>query len=282
LNADGIAAHRRAGYSLATIPRARGVADGIRVVTSAVGAPAGPVGSRPPDAGAAAAVPRRRGQLALQLQELLTAVVRLRGRTTDVPADAEAFRGLVRRLIANANQEARQLGYGEEDVGYAVYAVVAFLDETILALGHASFAAWQGRPLQEEVFGASVGGDVFYQYMERQFARDDSDDTADVLEVFLLCLLLGFRGRYMGSEEGVHPWIARARERITRIRGAPPPFAPNWAPTGGEPTSRPGDPWQRRLLFALGGTLGVVLLLWVIFWFVLGGESGRIAAGAVT
>jgi type VI secretion system protein ImpK len=281
LTADGIAAHRRAGYSSATIARVRGVAAGIAVVTSAVGAPAGAAGGPPADAGASAAPPRKRGQLALLLQELLTTVVRLRGRTTDVPADAEAFRGLVRRLIASANQEARQLGYGEEDVGYAVYAVVAFLDETILALGHASFAAWQGRPLQEEVFGASVGGDVFYQYMERQFARDDSDDTADVLEVFLLCLLLGFRGRYMGSEEGVHQWIARARERVARIRGAPPPFAPNWAPTGGE-TARPGDPWQRRLLLALGGTLGVVFLLWVIFWFILGGESGRIAAGAVT
>jgi type VI secretion system protein ImpK len=248
-------------------------------VTTAATAPAAGAGKEP---AASPAAPRRRGQLALLLQELLTAVVRLRGRLTDVPADAEAFRSLVRRQIANANQEARQLGYGEEDVGYAIYAAVAFLDETILALGHAAFTGWHGKPLQEEVFGAAVGGDVFFQYMERQFARDDSDDTADVLEVFLLCLLLGFRGRYVGSEEGVHTWISRARERITRIRGTPPPLAPHWAPPGGESAPRHGDPWQRRLFLALGATLGVALLLWIAFWLILGGESGRIAASVAS
>ena len=221
----------------------------------------------------------RRGQLALLLQELLTATVRLRARRDDAPTDVEAFRAQVRKLIATANRDARQLGYSDQDVGYALYSAVAFLDETILSLGHPAFRSWQGRPLQEEVFGVHVGGDVFFQYLETLLASDDSDDLADVLEVFELCLLLGFRGRYGGvQDEGLHMWITRTHDRLTRIRGALPPFAPNWAPAEGERARRARDPWQRRLLLAFGITLGIAIALWVTFGVILGSASRTIVA----
>lgn len=236
------------------------------------------IASIPPD-DLTAAAPARQGQLAILVQELLTAIVRLRIAPAEAPTDAEAFRAQVRRLISSANQEARRMGYGEHDVGYALYAVVAFLDETVLTAGHPVFRAWQGKPLQEEVFGVNVGGDVFFQYLESLMAREDSMTLADVLEVFQLCLLLGFRGRYGGANsELLQTWITRVRDRITRIRGVPPPLSPNWAPLGGDPTPRQQDPVQRRLLVVLAVLLGLSLVLFIILRLLLNAESGEIGA----
>lgn len=227
----------------------------------------------------AASSGRRPGQLALLLQELLTATVRLRDNPGDVPPDVDAFRAQVRRLISVANQEGRRLGYDETDLGYALYAVVTFLDETVLTQGHVAFRSWQGRPLQEEVFGVNVGGDVFFEYLDALLTRQDSESLADVLEVFQLCLLLGFRGRYGGSQgETIHTWTSRVRDRITRIRGAPPPFAPNWAPVGTETLSRARDPLQRNLLLALSILMSVALVLFIVFRLWLAAESRDIGA----
>lgn len=224
-----------------------------------------------------AAASTRQGQLAILLQELLTATVRLRTTPGEAPTDADAFRAQVRRLISGANQEGRRIGYSEQDVGYALYAVVAFLDETVLAMGHPVFRSWQGKPLQEEIFGVNVGGDVFFQYLEALMARDDSAVLSDVLEVFQLCLLLGFRGRYGGTQSDVlYTWITRLRDRITRIRGTPPPLSPNWAPAGSGASIPKHDPVQRRLLILVAALLGLSLLLFVLLRFLLDGESGDI------
>jgi type VI secretion system protein ImpK len=223
-----------------------------------------------------ATAPSRQGQLAILLQELLTATVRLRIAPGEAPNDAEAFRAQVLRLISSANQEARRIGYGEQDVGYALYAVVAFLDETVLTMGHPAFRSWQGKPLQEEIFGVNVGGDIFFQYLEALMAREDSPVLSDVLEVFQLCMLLGFRGRYGGANsEILQTWMARVRDRITRIRGTPPPLSPNWAPTGGAVRPK-GDPMQRRLLLVFAALLGLSLFLFVLLRLLLSAESSDI------
>ncbi len=221
----------------------------------------------------------RRGQLAILVQELLTTTARLHAHPDQVPADVDAFRAQVRRNIEAASQEARRLGYDDADALYALYAVVAFLDETVMALGHPVFRPWQGKPLQEEVFGINIGGDAFFQYLEALLQREDSEDLADTLEVFQLCLLLGFRGRYGGAQaETLHVWISRIRDRLTRIRGLPPPLAPHWAPQQAEFRPAAGDPLQRRLLYALLTLSGVAVLLFLVFWWRLGAESSALQA----
>ena len=60
-----------------------------------------------------------------------------------------------------AEQEARSRGYTAEDMRLASFAVVAFLDESVLNLRNPVFADWPRQPLQEELFGHHVaGGDV--------------------------------------------------------------------------------------------------------------------------
>ena len=218
----------------------------------------------------------RAGHLALIVQELLTAIVRLRANRQG-PTDAESFRGHLKQLIARSDQDARQAGYSQGDVRYALYAVVAFVDESILNSAQPMFRDWPRRPLQDELFGGHVGGEAFFQYLQQLMTRDPTADLADVLEVYLLCLLLGFQGRYSATNrDELGLWTSRVREQVTRIRGGTPPLAPDWAIPSGEVIARTRDPWLRRLMFAGAATLGMALVLFVIYMIVL--KSGGAVA----
>jgi type VI secretion system protein ImpK len=211
----------------------------------------------------------RSGQLALIVQELLTAIVRLRANRQG-PTDAESFRTHLKQLIARADQEARQVGYSQGDVRYALYAVVAFIDESILNSAQPMFRDWPRRPLQDELFGGHVGGEAFFQYLQQLMTRDPSPDLADVLEVYLLCLLLGFQGRYSAANrDELGLWTSRLREQLTRMRGGTAPLAPDWAIPTGEVIARTRDPWLRRLLLAGAATLAFALVLYIVYLIVL-------------
>src|SRR5690606_17285143 len=96
--------------------------------------------------------PARRGELALALQEAFTVAVRLRT-NRQVAANAQSFRAHVKQLLDGAHRHAAHAGYNPELIRLAIYAYIAFLDESVLNSGQAMFAEWPRQPLQEEVFG---------------------------------------------------------------------------------------------------------------------------------
>jgi type VI secretion system protein ImpK len=213
--------------------------------------------------------PARRGQLAILVQEILTAATRFRtGR--QVAKDAEAFRRDVKLMVLAVDEDGRRAGYGSADVKYALYAVIAYVDETVLNSGQAAFESWTMRPLQDEIFGRQVAGEAFFQYLSQLMSREDSEDVADVLEVYLLCLLLGFRGRYASAgQDALDATVVRTRDRIGRIRGPSPDLAPEWAPpTGGVPT-RTRDVWLQRLGITAIVLTGLWIALFLLFTVVL-------------
>lgn len=223
----------------------------------------------------------RPGQLALALQEALTAIVRLRGERSDV-TDPETFRQHFKQVLSVAHDEARGAGYSSEDVKLAVYAVVVMLDETALQSRQAAFGEWARQPLQEELFGGHVGGDVFFERIRELLGRADAERSVDVLEVYLLCLLLGFRGRYMGGGEAERQhWIDSARQRIAQARGSRSALCPMWAPPTQERIRPPSDPWVLRLALVAAASVIVVLVLFLGFKVSLHGALGAVRALAV-
>src|SRR6476620_3765806 len=162
--------------------------------------------------------PSRRGRLALVLQEALTTVARLRA-DKQVATDAESFRSRIKQVLATAEQEGRALGYQAEDARFALFAVIAFLDETVLNSGQPMFATWSSRTLQEEVFGVHMAGELFFQYLQQLLQRQDSADLADMLEVYQLCMLMGFKGRYSATRGSDLQVLERQiAEKMDRIR----------------------------------------------------------------
>jgi type VI secretion system protein ImpK len=220
------------------------------------------------------ATPGRRGRLALSLQDALTATVRLRT-NQQVAADAASFRAQLKRLLGQADQDARGAGYSSESVKLAVYATIAFIDETVLNSAQPMFADWPRRPLQEEVFGEHMAGEVFFENVRALLARSDSEELADVLEVYLLCLLLGFQGRYGGGGGGELASVkTMLADRITRIRGVEGDLSPAWALPADEEVPRARDPWVRRLGFSALATAAVAFLLWLVYFLSLRSGTG--------
>jgi len=210
------------------------------------------------------AAPTRRGQLALSLQEPFTTIARLRA-NRQVAADADSFRTRIKQVLAAAEQEARQAGYAADDVRLALFAVIAFLDETVLNSRQPMFADWPRRPLQEEVFGVHMAGELFFQYLQQLLGKQDSEDLADLLEVYELCLLLGFKGRYSASRGAELQVLSQQiSEKIERVHGGVGELSPQWRPSPTE-IDRPTDRWVPRLVAAAISAAVLALVLYAGF-----------------
>src|SRR5208337_1472040 len=224
-----------------------------------------------------------RENLALIYQEVLTAITRFRSNRQNA-TDAGVFRNQMKAAIRAGESAAMANRYPVEDTRLATFAVVAFLDESILNSNNPVFADWPRMPLQEELFGGHTAGEIFFQCIDRLLARADSPHLADVLEVFALCLLLGYRGRYsLSGQEGVRTVLEAMADKIQRIRGGVRPLSPNWSPPQDAVRLRAYDPWVRRLAFGAVGFLLLALLLFVGFKFTLmSGASGLHSAASIT
>jgi type VI secretion system protein ImpK len=211
-----------------------------------------------------------RGYLALTLQETLTAIVRLRA-DRQVAADSASFRAHIRQALGLAEQEALRAAYSSDDVRLALYAVIAFLDESVLNSRQPMFADWPRKPLQDELFGGGhVGGELFFRQLEGLLARQDSEQLADVLEVYQLCLLLGFHGRYSAQESGaLQVLMQKVAEKMHRIRGPFGELSPRWAPPAGEIAVSSRDPWARPLAIAAIAANVVALGLFAVYYLSL-------------
>jgi type VI secretion system protein ImpK len=210
-----------------------------------------------------------RTNLALIYQEILTAITRFRSHRQAV-SDAASFRSQIKSAIAAAEAEATRRGYAADDVRLATFAVVAFLDESILNSNNALFADWPRMPLQEELFGVHQAGEMFFNCIDRLMAKSDSPLSADVLEIYDLCLWLGYRGRYsMSGQDAARSVASTVWEKLQHLRGGPRPLAPNWAPPKDIVQQKSSDPWVQALLLGTVGALLFAILFFVGFKYVL-------------
>ncbi len=224
---------------------------------------------------AAAVAKPRFENLALMFQEVLTVIERLRANRQPV-SDAETFRAQIRNALKAAEQEGLRRGYNLEDLRVGTFAVVAFLDESILNMQNPVFADWPRKPLQEELFGVHVAGEIFFRNVDRLLGRNDSEPLADILELHQLCLLLGFRGRFSASGIGeVRSIIAQIEEKIRRIRGAVGPLSPPWQHDAA-PAVRTRDTLFRTLTWSATVLGCIAILLFIAYLLALHSGVGSL------
>lgn len=213
---------------------------------------------------------RRTENLAYLFQEILTVITRLRGNRQPV-TDAQKFRADMKAALKRAEKDGLSRGYRPDDVRLATFAIVAFLDESILNSSNPAFSDWSRMPLQEEMYGHQLAGETFFQNLESLTARGDSQDLGDLLEVYLLCLLLGYKGRYgLSSPEALRPITDSVAAKLRHIRGPLVGFSPAWAVPAGAVAASSTDPWLRRLVWTAGICLLLALILFFSFKLILG------------
>jgi type VI secretion system protein ImpK len=164
--------------------------------------------------------------LAMLYQGALTAAVRIQSQRQQI-GNAAAFRRRMKDVLAEIEREALKRGYTAAHSREGNFAFAAFLDEVILNSQDACREDWAKKPLQEELFGISTAGEQFFTHIESLFSQPDTPELIDVMEVFLLCLLLGYQGKHIS---GGHAELAlvtdRVRHRIDRFRGVPAELSP--------------------------------------------------------
>ena len=177
--------------------------------------------------------------------------------------DAESFRTRLRDFFAQFDRNAKRLNLASEDVYQAKYAYCALMDETIMATQTALAPAWQRNPLQLEMFGEQLAGEALFDKLEQ--LRAQGATKVQVLEVFHMCLLMGFQGKYIieGSEK-LGYLTARLGDEIATHKGVRAAFAPQaYALDRVAHTLRAEVPlWVMGSVLALASLLAFLGLRW--------------------
>ena len=174
-----------------------------------------------------------------------------------VPEDADSFRERIRAFLLNFERETMKVKARQEDMRLCKFAFCALLDEIVLGSRLKVRASWELRPLQLEYFGNQLAGQTFYDELES--LRRQGAERVQVMEVFHMCLLMGFQGKYIldGSEK-LSYLTARLGDEIAHLKGRRAGFAPHWAaPDRVAHVLRSEIPlWVMAAVFALVGVLG--------------------------
>jgi type VI secretion system protein ImpK len=147
----------------------------------------------------------------------LAMIVAVRHATS--PPDPQALRSRAMEHKGRLEARAKDAGFSASDVDAAVYALVAFLDESVLRTPGPARDAWIARPLQMELFGSNVAGEEFFTRLER--LRRERETRIEALEVCYCCLAFGFVGRYgLSGPEKLSALLAEVEGDVAAVRGS--------------------------------------------------------------
>jgi type VI secretion system protein ImpK len=140
-----------------------------------------------------------------------------------------AFEASVDTFFKALERDARGANYSVEQVKDTQYALCAFLDESVLRSGDNELRRhFELQPLQFRYFGVHLAGEGFFEKIDT--LRGDVKQNLDVLEVYHLCLALGFEGKFsLGQKDQLRYLANTLGQDIARFRKTPKALSPDWA-----------------------------------------------------
>ncbi len=121
-------------------------------------------------------------------------------RTTMEHDDPAALRVKLLQCIGEFDALATAGGVPRTKITAARYVLCSFIDEVIAQTPWGDGGIWAERNLLQEFHEERWGGEKAFQLLER--LGQDAANNADLLELFYVCLELGFEGRYRGVPGG--------------------------------------------------------------------------------
>ncbi|MCA1685940.1 MAG: DotU family type IV/VI secretion system protein [Planctomycetia bacterium] len=131
------------------------------------------------------------------------------------------------------------------------YALVCWLDE-VFVLDPVWGTRWNEHKLEVSVFGTNDRAWMFWEKARRASGRTDTD----VLEVYYLCVLLGFRGELRDDPAKLQAWTSVARAQIEKGAAQGWTAPPELDPPGDVPPLKGRDALQTMMV-----RCGVALML---------------------
>jgi type VI secretion system protein ImpK len=155
-------------------------------------------------------------------------------------------------MMAVSESVSRPLGGGMQLPAFR-YGLVCWLDE-LFTVESRWKSEWTERKLEEALYGSNDRAWKFWDQARRAEARPGTDD----LEVFFLCVMLGFRGDYRDQPDKLRAWRDAVEGRVTRGAGQEWPAPPEREPPGSVPPLRGRERLQRMILVAAAVLLVLV------------------------
>lgn len=181
------------------------------------------------------------------------------------------IRPLVADLVRQLQQGGAQLRIPESQIRLVEFALLAFVDETVLRPEN-NFELrdqWERSPLQLEYFREHLAGEKFFERLNAMMQNMERD--IDVVEVYYQCLILGYRGKYniYLLEEQLKEVIKSVAGRLQQAgRLRPNALSAHWLQNDQPQVRR--DPGLPIWIKIAGPTLiMLVFFIWLVFYFLL-------------
>lgn len=174
---------------------------------------------------------------------------------TNVP---ELHRKLTEEL-KDFEQKARQQGCADEAVVTARYLLCTLVDEIVLNTPWGANSGWSQHSLLSLFHHETFGGEKCFSILARLL--ESPGRNLDLLELFYLCLSLGFEGKYRLAQRG-HEQLEQVRENLYQTLENQRPFpeqdlSPHWQTD----TVKPKYRFDFIPLWVIAAGFGAILLL---------------------
>lgn len=115
-------------------------------------------------------------------------------RSTSEYGEPASLKNKIIDMLDRFEKRAKSASIDNEKIYLSKFALIAFLDESIISSEWNRKDAWLSEPLQLKLFDTFNAGEEFFTNLDN--LRQRTASNRDVLEIYYLCLTLGFKGKY--------------------------------------------------------------------------------------
>ena len=145
-----------------------------------------------------------------------------------IVAPSNELRPQIAAMLMDFEKRAERYRFNHKIIQVAKFALASFVDETVLTNNFPLRDEWEKNPLQLEYFGEQLAGNKFFDKLNAMIKQ--IEQTADAVEIYYVCMLLGFKGRYGVYEQekllAIMQSTANALVKVGKIK--PVELSPNW------------------------------------------------------
>lgn len=179
-----------------------------------------------------------------------------------IVAPSNDLRPQVAKMLEDFERRAERYRFNSKIIQVSKFALAAFVDEIVLTNNFPMRNEWERNPLQLEYFGEQLAGNKFFEKLEAMLKQIDV--TQDAVEIYYMCMLLGFKGRFAVYEQdkllAIMQETANALVKVGKLKQAE--LSPHWlANDQPVPPKKRGMPVWAKIGALAGLGFGVIIYL---------------------
>jgi len=182
-----------------------------------------------------------------------------------IVAPSNELRPQVAAMLQDFEKRAERYRFNHKIVQVSKFALASFVDEVVLMNNFPLRDQWEKYALQLEYFGEQLAGNKFFEKLQSMLGQIEV--TKDAVEVYYVCMLLGFKGRYAiyEQEKLLSIMQATANALVKAGKIVPVELSPHWlANDQPKPPEKRGMPiWAK--IAGVGG-LGIAFIVYLVMF----------------